>query len=362
MRRLSIILAGLILLPALAGPVKADRMAWTNDQAMLVFFEAMTKIKKHGLDTSDSGQITIAAIKAYMNRHDPYGDYLPVAEYQQWKQAQKYSYYGIGMELIERDGHFYCLPRSISPAHTAGIKQGDELFKVDDDPVAGRSIYWVGSRIRGEKNTRVKLTVNRSNQIHSFNIGRKPLKDTSVWLSRQGGLDVLRISHFSVQTFEQIKTMIQDRDPDKPLVLDLRNNPGGDLFAAVDIAGLFLPSGSKILTIETKKGKINYTAKGRIWTGHSLAIWQNKFTASASEVLIAGLTENNMATSFGTNSYGKAMTQTIIELSDGSALIISRGILAGPNGDTWQNYGLEPMIKIQDTVKSWAPLTLGNLH
>ena len=163
MRLLSIILIGLSLWSVLPGPATAENMAWTNDQAMLIFFEAVTKIKKHTLNSSDAGQITTAAIKAYMSRHDPYGDYLSPAEYRQWKQVQRYSYYGIGMEIIERNGLFYCLPKPLSPAETAGIKQGDELLAVDDDPVAGRSIYWVGTRIRGKKNTRVKLKVNSGN-------------------------------------------------------------------------------------------------------------------------------------------------------------------------------------------------------
>ncbi len=363
MRHLSIILTGLILLPTLMmGPVKADSMAWTNDQAMLIFFEATTQIKKHGLDSDDSSQITIAAIKAYMNHHDPYGDYLSVSEYQQWKQAQQYNYYGIGIEIVKRDDHFYCMPKAMSPARTAGIQQGDELLKVDNFLVTNKSIYSVGSRIRGKINSIVKLTVIRDNILHKFSIKRSPLKDISVWLSRQDGLDVLRISHFSTQTFEEIKKILQARDQNKQLILDLRDNPGGDLFSAIDIAGLFLPEGSRIMTIKTKKGKVDYTAKGRLWKGQPLAIWQNKFTASASEVLIAGLTENNMATSFGTNSYGKAMTQSVIELSDGSALIISRGILAGPGGNSWQNIGLKPRIKIQDTAKSWAQITLKTLN
>ncbi|MFH2059411.1 MAG: S41 family peptidase [Pseudomonadota bacterium] len=357
-----IILVGLSLWPVQPGPAFAENMAWTNDQAMLIFFETVTKIKKHSLDSPDAGQITTAALKAYMNRHDPYGDYLSPEEYRQWKQSQKYSYYGIGMEIIDRSGHFYCLPRPTSPAETAGIKQGDELLAVNDDRVEGRSIYWVGSRIRGEKNSLVKLTVSNRNIQHKFNINRRPLKDISVWLSTSGQLDILQISHFSSQTFEEIKTILQKHKPDRPLVLDLRNNPGGDLFAAVDIAGLFLPAGSKILMVQTNKEKLTYTAKGRIWKGKRIALWQNEFTASASEILIAGLVANNMAVTFGSASYGKAMTQNVVELSDGSALIISRGRLTDPNNNSWQTQGLAPMFKIKDSATSWAGITLSHLN
>lgn len=362
MRLISIIFIGLLLWPALPGPAKAENMAWTNDQAMLIFFEAVTTIKKHALDSPDPGRITTAAIKAYMNGNDPYGDYLTPLEYRQWKQSQNYSYHGIGMEIIERNNRFYCLPRPLSPAKTAGIKQGDELVAVNDDRVEGRSIFWVGSRIRGEKNTSVRLKVNRANILQEFNIIRHPLNDISVWLNKTDRLDILRISHFSSHTFEEIKAILQKQDTNRNLVLDLRNNPGGDLFAAVDIAGLFLPAGSKILTVETNKEKIAYTAKGRIWKGARPAIWQNGFTASASEVLIAALAGNTAAVTFGSATYGKALTQTVIELSDSSALIISRGRLAGPNDNTWQTNGLAPMFKIEDFVTSWADITLGNLN
>lgn len=357
MRPFSILFIGLILLPILYGSSSAGNMAWTNDQAMLIFFEAMTQIKKQSLEPSGADQITRAAIKAYMNRHDPYGDYLSPEEYTQWKQAQKTTYYGVGMEIIERSGHFFCLPRMTSPAEDAGIQQGDELLAVDGTLVSGRSIYWVGSSIRGEKNSRVRLKINSKNLLRELDVKRNPTKDISVWLRAEAGLDILRISHFSARSFDEIKAVLQHLDKNNPLVLDLRNNPGGDLFAAVDIAGLFLPKGSKILTIETNSNTTDYTAKGRLWKGRQLAIWQNSFTASASEILIAGLVDNDMALNFGSSSYGKAMTQTVLELSDHSALIISRGRLAGPSGNSWQNKGLDPMFHIKDSAVSWGEIT-----
>lgn len=361
MRFLSVILIGFLLWSVLPGQAAADDMAWTNDQAMLIFFEAVTKIKKHALDSPSAGQITTDAIKAYMNQHDPYGNYLSPEEYSLWKQAQKYNYHGIGMEIIERDQRFYCLLRPKSPAWTAGIKQGDELLKVDGQKIAGRSIFWVGTRIRGEKDSTVKLTVSTGHIQRELEIRRTPLNDISIWPILSDRMNILRISHFSTRTFEEIKTFLQNHPDDKPLVLDLRNNPGGDLFAAVDVAGLFLPHGSRILTVKTNKDNITYTAKGQIWKGGKIAIWQNQFTASASEVLIASLVAHNMAVSFGSTSYGKALTQNVIELTDSSALIISRGRLIGPNNNTWQTTGLDPMFKIEDFSSSWDEITYTNL-
>jgi carboxyl-terminal processing protease len=361
MRRLFILFIGLIFWQSVPGYASAASMAWTNDQAMLIFFEAMTQIKKQSLDRLDAGQITTDALKAYMHRHDPYGDYLSPEEYRQWKQAQKITYYGVGMEIVQRNGHFFCLPRKTSPAEAAGIQQGDELLAVDGTLVSGRSIYWVGSRIRGQQNSRVRLRVNSRNLVRELDLKRSPTQDISVWLSTEAGLNILRISHFSPRSFEEIKAVLQRLDEKTPLVLDLRNNPGGDLFAAVDIAGLFLPKGSKILTIETNRDTTDYTAKGHIWNGRKLAVWQNSFTASASEILITGLMDNDMAVNFGSNSYGKAMTQTVLELSDHSALIISRGRLAGPKGSSWQDLGILPMVHIKDSDNSWGEITRQNL-
>ncbi|ACN13938.1 CtpA1 [Desulforapulum autotrophicum HRM2] len=357
MRFVAIIILGLLLWPGAICPAHADSMAWTNNQAMLTFFEAVTKIKKHGLDSPGPGRIVTSALKAYMEQYDPYGDYLSPAEYREWKQAQSFRYYGVGMEILQRDSRFYCLPRPDSQAQTAGIEQGDELVAVDGQPVASRSIYRVAGSIRGEKDTRVKLTMNRNSVVFQVNIERGPLKDRSVWLSQTGRLDILRISHFTPQSLSEIKAVLGELDQTRQLVLDLRNNPGGDLFAAVDIAGLFLPPGKKIISIETNTGKVDYTAKGQIWTGERLGIWQNRFTASASEVLIIGLADNLAAKSFGSTSYGKALTQKVMELSDGSALVISRGRITGPRGIGWQNHGLTPMVRIQDSDNTWVQIT-----
>lgn len=361
MRLISAILLVFLLWPTLPGRAASDNMVWTNDQAMLLFFEAVTQIKKHGIDSPSSGQITADAIKAYMKHHDPYGSYLSPKEYRLWKQAQDYSYHGIGMEIIERDNRVYCLPHPAGPAWTAGIKQGDELLAVEGEKAAGRSIFWVGSRIRGKENTPVRLTISSSQIQQELTISRRPLKDTSVWPIPSEKFNILRISHFSTRTFEEIKTFLRSTSDDKPLILDLRNNPGGDLFAAVDIAGLFLPSGSKILTVNTNQDKTTYTAKGRLHKGKKIVVWQNEFTASASEVLIASLTAHDAAISFGSKSYGKAMTQNVIELSDTSALIISRGRLSGPDETSWQTRGLEPMVRIENSTALWEQITYTTL-
>ncbi|WDP85672.1 MAG: hypothetical protein HUN05_11465 [Desulfobacter sp.] len=345
MRFITIPMAGLILWQA------------SMVQAMRIFFEATTQIKKLSLDSPGAGQTTTAAIKAYMQSHDPYGRYLSAKEYKAWKQAQNFAFHGIGMEILERNGRFYCLPRPLSQALTAGVQQGDELIGVDDQPVAGRSIYWVGTQIRGEKNTQVKLKIAHNTRTKELTIKRYPMTDQSVWQSTQNGLFIVRISHFSSQTLAQIKAVLASVPKTARLVLDLRNNPGGDLFAAVDIAGLFLPLGSKIMTLETNQGKIDYHAKGRIWTGRKIAIWQNSFTASASEVLIAALVGHHTALNFGTPSHGKAMTQKVVVLSDGSALVISRGRLYGPGHIFWQTKGLAPRVEIQPKNTAWAGIT-----
>lgn len=360
MRLASIVILGLLVWPGMTCPAPADNMAWTNNQAMLIFFEAVTKIKKHALDSPGPGRIATAAIKAYMKQYDPYGDYLSPAEYRQWKLSQSFRYHGVGMEIIQRNSRFYCLPKPKSQAQKRGIRQGDELVAVDGQPIAGRSIHWVAVCIRGEENTRVKLTVSRNRSLHQVDIERRPLQDRSVWLSRAGGLDILRISHFTPRSLSEIKAVLNTLDKSRQLVLDLRNNSGGDLFAAVDIAGLFLPAGKKIITVETNTGKISYTAKGRIWSGERLGIWQNRFTASASEVLIIGLVGNNTAKNFGSVTHGKALTQKVMELSDGSALIISRGRLYGPKGSSWQHEGLKPMVQIQDSDNAWIRITRQN--
>jgi carboxyl-terminal processing protease len=329
---------------------------------MLVFFEAMTKIKAHSLDRPGAGSIATNAIKAYMARHDPYGSYLLAHEYQAWKTARQFRFHGVGMDIVDRDGQFFCLPRPDSPALRAGIREGDALVAVDRVRTKDRSIYWVGTRIRGEDRTRVCLTVKRGQMIRQFDVQRTALKDLSVRLEKSGPLQILKISRFSSRTFEEVKTALNRIDPADPLVLDLRGNPGGDLFAAVDTAGLFLPENSPVLTVEARSGQTTYRARNRMWKGGQVGVWQNQFTASASEVLIQSLAGHRACVSFGTPSFGKAMTQKIIELTDGSALVISRGRLTGPKGRSWQDRGLQPMIKVQARTENWESITLRHLR
>ena len=340
----------------------ADALVWTNDQAMLYFFEAVTKIKKNALAAPGAGDIVTGALTSYLRENDPYGHYLTPQAYRQWKEAQQYNFHGVGMEIMERSGRFYCFPRSESPAVEAGLRDGDELLAVDGESVADQSIYWVGTRIRGRENSAVTLTVGRDNTHREVTVIRTALEDKSVFRTDERGLQVLRISHFSTSTLAETKVALEKINPNMPLVLDLRNNPGGELFSAVDIAGLFLPENTAVLTIETASDITRYKARNRIWRGRRIGIWQNGFTASAAEVLIAALTTNHAALSFGIQSFGKALTQRVVDMSDGSALIISRGRLTDPIGRCWQDTGITPMIRIPEGNRNWVQLSRQHLN
>ncbi|WP_035237104.1 S41 family peptidase [Desulfobacter vibrioformis] len=365
MARHLFVLAAWVLV-VIAGPAGVTRAApplsWTNDQAMLTFFEAVAKIKKNALAAPDTGDIVTNALMSYMRESDPYGHYLPPHAYRQWKAAQQYSFHGVGMEIMERSGRFYCFPRPESPAAGAGLRDGDELIAVDGESVADHSIYWAGTRIRGRENSPVTLTIGRGRVHREMAVIRTALKDKSVFRADDSGLQVLRISHFSPATLEEIKTALEQINQNRTLVLDLRNNPGGDLFSAVDIAGLFLPENANVLAIETASETTGYKARNRIWKGRPIGLWQNGFTASAAEVLIAALITNHAGLNFGTQSFGKALTQKVVELSDGSALIISRGRLKDPIGRCWQNTGITPVVRIPDQNRYWAQLTQKQLN
>lgn len=336
---------------------RADTEHWSNDQAMLFFFEAVTQIKKHALGTPQSGDIVQKALHAWLKTYDPYGDYLSSEEFRVWKEAQNHQFFGVGMDLLVRDGRFLLVPKPFGPAKKAGIVEGDELLAVDGDIVKNRSLFWVGSRIRGRKGARVTLKILRSDVASEVSILRQPMEDQSVWPVPSKEFLILRISHFSPHTLAELKAALKYYARASHIVLDLRNSPGGDLFAAVDAAGLFLTPGLPVLTIENPRGEVTYKAKGQVWKDGKLYIWQNGFTASASEVLIQALTSHGMAVNLGTKSFGKALTQKVIELSDGSALVISRGRLYGPHGYSWQDKGICPMFMIQNLPGSWTKLT-----
>ncbi|MDH3601042.1 MAG: S41 family peptidase, partial [Candidatus Tectomicrobia bacterium] len=168
-----------------------------------------------------------------------------------------------------------------------------------------------------------------------------------VLLDRYADLPIVRILSFTAGTPEELQNLFATLDQTTPAVLDLRGNPGGSLYDAIDAAMLFLNNGQKVVTLRTREGSRIYRRNlpAAPFTA-PLYLWQDAYTASAAEVFIAALQQNQRAVSIGRKTFGKSTVQKLIALSDGSALYLTTSDVQTPNGNLYHQHGLDPTYRL----------------
>ncbi len=323
-----------------------------EEQDIFPYAEAISIIYKNALfmkPGTKKREIVNDSLKAYLSSHDPYSDYLTKSEYHQYKQLQSESYIGIGLDLKKDHlGHYYCFPFPGSPAEKSGIHSGDRLIRINGTPVSGQSLPSLVAQMVGDAGTVVQLTVAANTYSEKqVSIIRQTLYVKNVLISWIHGLPVIKLSYFSQNTRNELRQEIA-KIKKKPLILDLRGNPGGKLVAAISSAMLFLDKGEKIGSIATRTGEQIFSCNtDGMGVPLPIYIWQDETTASAAEMFIAALTENKKAVSIGRRTFGKGTQQNFLPLSDGSVLILTTGKMLTPTGMYFQKVGLEPTHKIQ---------------
>ncbi len=301
-----------------------------TDSVVDIYIQAVNEITRRSKENLVPEAIVKGSLKAYLKDLDPYSDYLTPEEYAAFKEAQKSRYSGIGMVIHQKkSGEVVCIPYPESNAENAGVEKGDVLLEVDGQPIHQRSLYYLSSRIRGEEGTSVLLTVKgHEGKQRSLKVVRGDVRTKTIVFKRHQQIPCLQIISFTPDTVRQMSYLIQGLDGDMSLILDLRGNPGGDLHAALDAAMLFLEKDRHLLTIHYRETEKTYqSSTPPLSRKSSLYIWQDGDTASAAEVFIAALLHNQRAASIGQTTFGKGTTQDVIELSDGSALILTTGHL-----------------------------------
>lgn len=297
-----------------------------------------------------------AALNGFLKRMDPNAVFLTPEEYAAFRVSHKANYVGVGMEIEKREsGEIVCFPMPGSPAQVAGIEKGDGIETIDGRPVGGRSVYVVASWLMGADGSRVSLSLSRNGAPHRVELVRKRIEAQSVTVENSSGLTVVKIHYFNSGTRRQLQFALEELQPGTRLVLDLRDNPGGDLYKSIDAAMLFLEKETLIVTIESRDSvQPHRSTTAASCTATPLVIWQNENTASAAEVFIAALTENSRAVSIGTTSFGKGTTQKVEEFRDGSALVFTTGYLLTPKGTRYYHQGLKPTRVLEGDLPSEA--------
>lgn len=327
----------------------ANPNEWYRNSEMTTLYEAVTKISSESFYVNKQHTTSKNILKNYIYQYDPYGDYFIKEEYSAFKSMQSSEYVGIGMMLYqgERNGKVLCLPLD-KHAEEQGISKYDELISVNGNSVKGKNFYLVSSWIRGSANSTVKLEVLKpTGKLHTVTFKRSARTFHSVHKVIEKNVVMIRIIRFMNNTPHELRNILLRWPKNIPVIIDLRGNGGGDFFAAMECADLLLPPNAPIISIETKKYVRDYRSSTTdIIKGRPIFLLQDKFTASASEVFIAALTQNKRVESIGDQTLGKGVVQKFIELSNGDALLLTYGEIVPPDGKRYHKVGLSPTFEL----------------
>lgn len=322
------------------------------------FAEVFERIGKDYVETVDDKALLENAIDGMLSNLDPHSAYLKPDSFKDMEESTKGEFGGVGMEVGMEDGFVKVVaPIDDTPAFKAGVKAGDLVVRIDDTPVKGLSLQQAVEKLRGKVGTDVQLTIMRKSEDKPIiiKLTRAIIKVNSVkqrLLAPNYGY--VRISQFQVKTGTQMieaveKLTKENANPLKGLVLDLRNNPGGVLNAAVEVSDAFLEKGLIVYTEgRVKDAEMRFSAtRGDVLNGVPVVVLINEGSASASEIVAGALQDNGRAVIAGRTSFGKGSVQSVIPLNNGAAIKLTTARYFTPNGRSIQAEGIVPDVKIE---------------
>jgi carboxyl-terminal processing protease len=289
---------------------------------------------------------------------DAHSEFLDADEYRDIRISTTGSYSGIGIEVNEEDGVITVItPMAGSPAARSGIRSGDQIIAVDGLAIEPDNLREAMTSMRGRAGTKVSVTVDRDGESIVHEMRREVIRVASVHHELlNSSYGYVRVNQFSETTARELSRAIDDMQDKNEgmlggLVLDLRNNPGGVLDAAVDVADLFLDSGV-IVSAEgrTADSRFRRSAhRGDVLDGAEMIVLVNQGSASASEIVAGALQDHGRATVVGTETFGKGLVQTVMPLSEGRAIKLTTSRYYTPSGDSIHETGITPDLYVEDT-------------
>ena len=345
-----------------SGGLLANRpTAEEHDRAMeqaLLFAEVMERVKREYVEPVDDSVLLDAAIRGMVSDLDAHSEFLDADEYRDIRISTTGSYTGIGVEVAEQEGALMVIsPMAGSPAARSGIRSGDTIIAVDGAAVEPDRVQESMVRMRGRAGSRITVTVDRDGESVTHEMRREVIRVASVSHELlDDSYGYVRVNQFSESTARELSRAIdsmQDANAGmlEGLVLDLRNNPGGVLDAAVDVSDLFLDSGI-IVSAEgrTPDSRFRRSAhRGDVLDGAEMIVLVNEGSASASEIVAGALQDHGRASVVGTPTFGKGLVQTVMPLSKGRAIKLTTSRYYTPSGDSIHETGITPDVFVENT-------------
>ena len=319
-----------------------------------LFGEAFEKIKNNYVEPIDSKDLIESAIEGMLTSLDPHSSYLNNKELNELRVQTKGEFGGLGIEVTLENGFVKVIaPIDDTPAYKAGIKSGDLITHLDDEPVLGMTLSEAVSIMRGKVGSKIKLTVRRNeNEKVDINIIRAIIQLKSVKSRIENNIGYIRVSSFNQKVDKQIIDSISSFKKKNSLigyVLDLRNNPGGLLNQAIRVSDAFLVKGEIVSTRgRYSEDSERYNAKsGDLANGKPIVVLINGGSASASEIVAGALQDHRRAIVVGTRSFGKGSVQTVMPLRGEGAMRLTTSRYYTPSGRSIQALGVSPNIIVE---------------
>ena len=321
-----------------------------------LFGDIFQRVRESYVDEIDDRDLIEAAITGMLTSLDPHSTFLNTDTFTEMQEQTKGRFGGLGVEITMDQGMVKVVsPIDDTPAARAGLQPEDYLIAVDDVSIIGMQLSEAVERLRGEVGSEVKVKVQRG-KLEPFDVTlvRDFIKIRSVRSEIFDGIGYVRITTFSEQTTPGLMDAVDDffreeGDALKGIVLDLRNNPGGLLTEAITVSDAFLEEGEIVSTRgrEADRGSHVYAKPGDIARGLPMVILINSGSASASEIVAGALKDHKRAVILGTRSFGKGSVQSVIPISNSSAIRLTTARYYTPSGVSIQARGIVPDIEVE---------------
>ncbi|WP_018015338.1 S41 family peptidase [Teredinibacter turnerae] len=322
-----------------------------------VFTKAFDHIRNSYIDEIDDRTLLEYAIRGMMEQLDPHSSFLDASTYDDLQVNTTGEFGGLGIEVGTEDGFIKVVsPIDDTPAARGGVEAGDLIIKLDETPVKGLTLDEAVEKMRGKKGTAITLTIVREGEEKPLEITL--VRDTIKVRSVRAELEdehyaYVRIAQFQVNTADDVRAayakLADGKNDIRGLVLDLRNNPGGVLQAAVETTDLFLSGGLVVYTEgRLPDSNVRYEANpGDMSNGMPIVVLINDGSASASEIVAGALQDQRRALVIGTRSFGKGSVQSVIPITNDRAVKLTTALYYTPNGRSIQAQGIEPDILVE---------------
>ncbi len=362
------IVSGAIATTQVAGPLLAQEPARNNNvyEQLDLFGDIFERIRAQYVEEVDAGELIEAAINGMLTSLDPHSSYLSPEDTAQMRVQTRGEFGGLGIEVTQEEGFVKVVsPIDGTPADEAGIEAGDFITHVNGESVLGLTLDQAVEMMRGPVGSEIVITVVREGETEPFDVAiiRDTIKLTAVRSRLQGETVVLRVTTFNDQTTPNLEAGLKDQieaaggiDNVNGVVLDLRNNPGGLLTQAIQVADAFLEKGEIVSTRgrNPEDGERFNATPGDLIAGKPIVVLINGGSASASEIVAGALQDHRRAIVVGTKSFGKGSVQTVMPLRSDGAMRLTTARYYTPSGRSIQALGVSPDIVVEQPRRAPA--------